>query len=403
MTSPLVPSRLGLEDYHPLEIASGFLRGQEQVEPLSADPALSMRAALEHAVLNALRRPPCVVSFSGGRDSSAVLAIATSVADREGLPRPLPVTLRFADDSASQETEWQETVVRHLHLADWQRIDLGTEIDVVGPYADTVLRRHGLLYPLNTHFHLPVLDHAREGSLLTGIGGDEVLSAARFRHLNAVLRRKERPRPRDLLSLVAAYGPRWIARAAVTRRDPYHLSWLTRSANRDLGRWRARSIAEQEVRWDRWITRSWWSERGRVQGERSIAAVAADVGAIAIHPFSDPSFLVTAARERGALGFRSRREALDILAGDLLPPGHSSRTSKASFNHSFFGPQSRALAAAWDGSGMDLTVVDPPALRQAWQQPRVDARSQWLLQVLRLRQLDVADGTGKHVQGGVRD
>ncbi|TQN37945.1 hypothetical protein FHU33_4618 [Blastococcus colisei] len=301
------------------------------------------------------------------------------------------MTLRFPKDPASHEGEWQEALIRHLRLEEWQRVDLETEVDVVGPYADSVLHRHGLLYPLNTHFHVPVLHHARGGSLLTGIGGDEVLSPPRFRRLNAVLRGQEHPRPRDLLSLAAAYGPRWLAATGVARREPYHLDWLTPVANRELGRWRARSIAAQDVRWDRWISHAWWTDRARVMGERSIEAVADDVGATAIHPFSDPTFLVTAARERGALGFKSRREALDVLAGDLLPAGQSGRISKASFNHSFFGPRSRALAAAWDGTGLDETIVDPRALRLAWEQPRVDARSQWLLQVLRLRQLGTVD------------
>ena len=70
----------------PLEVATGA--------PLGADPAapsLPMPrpggpvAALEHSVLGALLRPPCVVSFSGGRDSSAALAVATRVARQQGI------------------------------------------------------------------------------------------------------------------------------------------------------------------------------------------------------------------------------------------------------------------------------------------------------------------------------
>ena len=55
----------------------------------------SPRAALEAVVLRALLRPPCLVSFSGGRDSSLVLAIASDVARRHGLPLPVPATNRF--------------------------------------------------------------------------------------------------------------------------------------------------------------------------------------------------------------------------------------------------------------------------------------------------------------------
>ena len=46
-------------------------------------------SAVEDAVLPAVSRPPCVVTFSGGRDSSLVLAVATRVARREGLPDPI--------------------------------------------------------------------------------------------------------------------------------------------------------------------------------------------------------------------------------------------------------------------------------------------------------------------------
>ena len=48
------------------------------------------RRALEHVVREALLRPPCGVAFSGGRDSSAVLAVAAHVARRDGLPAADP-------------------------------------------------------------------------------------------------------------------------------------------------------------------------------------------------------------------------------------------------------------------------------------------------------------------------
>ena len=59
------------------------------------ETAATPRAAFEAAILPGLRRSPCLVSFSGGRDSSAVLATATAVARREGLPLPVPITHRF--------------------------------------------------------------------------------------------------------------------------------------------------------------------------------------------------------------------------------------------------------------------------------------------------------------------
>ena len=162
----------------PLEIASGLPFGApERIVPLPR-PGVGAREALEAAMLPALRRSPCLVSFSGGRDSSTVLAAATALARREGLPDPVPATLRAPGAARADETEWQERVVAHVGIADWERIEVHDELDALGPYATRVLRRHGLLWPFNIHFHLPLLDRARGGSLLTGVGGDELFSAA---------------------------------------------------------------------------------------------------------------------------------------------------------------------------------------------------------------------------------
>jgi asparagine synthase (glutamine-hydrolysing) len=70
----------------PLALASGVVWGRDPAaSPLPpAPPGVTVRAALEAVMVRALHRPPCVVSFSGGRDSSAVLALATHVARREG-------------------------------------------------------------------------------------------------------------------------------------------------------------------------------------------------------------------------------------------------------------------------------------------------------------------------------
>ena len=74
----------------PLEVASGLVFGllpAAEAAPAAGPPEDPLEA-LEAAVRPALERSPCVVSFSGGRDSSAVLAVATQVARREGLPLP---------------------------------------------------------------------------------------------------------------------------------------------------------------------------------------------------------------------------------------------------------------------------------------------------------------------------
>lgn len=78
---------------------------------------------MEHAVLPAVSRPPCVVTFSGGRDSSLVLAVAANVARREGLPQPVPATINFKGIKTAEESSWQELVIRHLGLDEWVHRD----------------------------------------------------------------------------------------------------------------------------------------------------------------------------------------------------------------------------------------------------------------------------------------
>ena len=98
-------------------------------------------------MLPALERPPCGVAFSGGRDSSLVLAVAVHVARREGLPEPIPITRVFPDVSESDEQLWQERVVRHLGLREWHRVTVHDELDVMGPHATAHLREHGIVWP----------------------------------------------------------------------------------------------------------------------------------------------------------------------------------------------------------------------------------------------------------------
>src|SRR5438874_582354 len=79
----------------PLEVACGRALDVEVDTPPLPDVDCDPLTALERACLPALERPPCVVSFSGGLDSSVVLAAAGRAARRAGLAEPIPVTHRF--------------------------------------------------------------------------------------------------------------------------------------------------------------------------------------------------------------------------------------------------------------------------------------------------------------------
>jgi asparagine synthetase B (glutamine-hydrolysing) len=381
-----------------LEIASGLVLGTTPGTPLP--PArLEARHALEQAVLPALERPPCLVSFSGGRDSSAVLALATHVARREGLPLPVPATNLFPTVEHADEGEWQERVVRHLGLDEWIRLEHEWELDCVGPVAATVLSRHGLLWPFNAHFHAPLLERAAGGALLSGVGGDELLLISNRSRLMELLRGRARPQARDALRLGFALSPRPVRRWARSRRVPIDFAWLRPEARRTI----ARTWADEQVRQPRrWRDVVDWVRRLRYieVGTGSLATIAADEDVRIVHPFLDPKFVAAIAAAPRNRRFETRTEAMTHLFGDLLPADLLARRTKASFDGAFWNEPSRTFVSGWDGSGIDHDVVDLDALRAEWSKDSPDPRTYTLAQALWLRtRARSGDGSEQALQG----
>ncbi len=372
----------------PLDLALGGPFGEDlSIGPLApaADRA-PPRAAFEACVAEALRRPPCVVSFSGGRDSSAVLAVAASVAAREGLPPPVPVTLRFAHVPSSHEDAWQEALVARLRLPEWVRLDLTTEVDLLGPSARAVIARHGVLWPANAHFHEPVAALARGGAVLTGFGGDEMMSPGWvWDRAGWVLTGALRPSRRDLAHAAASLAPAGVRRLALARRRrarerPPPAPWLTPAAAAAGAHLERLDEVEEPVRFDAAVLRSWWPSRYRSTVVESLGLVAGGHGAAAAHPFTDAGFLRALAAHRGRAAARSRTLAMRELFADVLPEEVVARRGKATFDGAFWGPEARAFAAGWSGAGADPRWVDVEALRRTWAGGAPDARSYPLLQ-----------------------
>jgi asparagine synthetase B (glutamine-hydrolysing) len=376
----------------PLEIASGLVLGSAAERGALPDlpGGTTLRSALEDAVRPALERPPCLVSFSGGRDSSTVLAVAANLARREGLAMPVPVTNRFPLSARAEEREWQERVLAHLRLDDWVRIASVDELDCVGPVAVGVLRRHGLLWPFNVHFHVPLLRAAAGGSLLTGIGGDEALSESSWARALAVLSGRALPRPRDALRLGLALAPPVVRRPMMRRRIPRLWTWLTPAAEDALRETLAAEAAAEPLRWTSRFRRL-HRFRSLSVGTASLALLAADVGVEIVHPFHEPGFIAALAGLPPGKRFATRDEAMRVLAGDLLPADVLLRRTKASFDDVFWGGHSRALLAHWHGDAVDRAVVDPERLRETWSSARPDARCFTLLQSVWLA-LDAGEG-----------
>jgi asparagine synthase (glutamine-hydrolysing) len=96
-----------------LDVASGVVVGQDHGprRPAFTFPGPDPRVRLTELAAELLASSPCVIAFSGGRDSSALLAFFVDVARRHGLEEPVAVTARWDDDAASDERAWQEHVV----------------------------------------------------------------------------------------------------------------------------------------------------------------------------------------------------------------------------------------------------------------------------------------------------
>ena len=87
--------------------------------------------------------------FSGGRESSMWLAMATRYARRHGHGDPVPVTLRYPDLASPEELMLQELVVAQLGLADSARVDPDDDLDLIGPVAGAALQRRDLFGALS--------------------------------------------------------------------------------------------------------------------------------------------------------------------------------------------------------------------------------------------------------------
>jgi len=360
----------------PLELAIGFPLGwDEEGSDLPRRRTIHPRQAIESVLRAALARPPCVVSFSGGRDSSAVLATAALVARRDGLPLPLPVTLRFPEAPGSQEQGYQEEMIRFLGLPDWERIELTSELDMVGPVAQRHLRRHGVLLPPFAHFHVPVFERAAGGTVLTGLGGDETLTEGPLGRLRSGLFRRS-----SLRALAVAAAPSAVRRWLFVRRRPQEgYPWLLPEVEQEVLRRRNAWRAGVTDRWDTSL-RVWLRTRYAAVRAASLGALARDAGAQVVNVFAEPKVVSGLAGHFGARGPVDRTAAVRELFGDVLPESVIVRRTKAFFDEAYVSDHTRDFVARWTGQGVDPTIVDLDRLAAQWQSVRPRPGSLLLLQ-----------------------
>jgi asparagine synthase (glutamine-hydrolysing) len=360
------------------EIVAGVVTGAEpvQVPPGAGNPL----QVLEAVIRPALARPPCVVAFSGGRDSSVLLATVVRLARRERLPDPVVVTLEF-DSEAAREREWQEIALGHVGIEDWVHLPQGDALDMVGPVATAALARHGVYYPGNGHMVVPLAAHARGGTIVTGLGGDEVFGSWPLHDVASVLARRRAPAPRDVRRLVTFAAPRGARTARYLSRNHWCvLPWLREPLRGRVARRIATEAGGSPRLWERRIR--WLARRRMWQVSiRTLDRLAGDHGASTLSPFVDPRFMASLARAGGPLGWGDRTDTMHALFGELLPESILERRSKAEFSEPFFGRHTKRFATEWDGhTGIDPAVVDADALRSVWLDAHPNGLSAALLQ-----------------------
>jgi asparagine synthase (glutamine-hydrolysing) len=371
----------------PTEIAWGYLVGHTgSLQPPSEGAPTDPRLALERVIRRSLERAPCGVAFSGGRDSATILAVATHVARRDGLPDPVPITRLFPEAPATDESEWQELVVRHLGLHDWIKHEFTDELDMVGPLATERLREFGVLWPPTLHVDIPIYESVGHGgSVIDGEGGDEVLGVAAHRvaPLSTVFRRERRPTKRDIRTALGATAPasirvrraqlRW--RSRIDRFAP----WLRPAVREELLRTAAQTERDEPLSFAASV-RKVPTRRTQTLTARNRRIFAGGHGVEFTSPLLDPDVVHALARDGGPLGRGDRTAVLRRLVPDLLPDAVLARTGKVMFGTAYMGRPTRAFAEHWNGEGLDPELVDAERLRASWRNEERNALTSALLQ-----------------------
>lgn len=389
------------------EVLLGFVLGKRSPPRRPSPPVgVSPREALEEILAEALGAQPCIITFSGGRDSSALLAVALKVARSRGLPEPTAFTLRFPGIADAEETSWQQLVVDHLKPRTWDVVEVDpSSAEFLGPVGTASLSTHGLLWPPALHLDTGWLGRARGATVITGEGGDEILGPRRATTLRTLLgairHQSSQLGPSLLREAAKEVAPARVRAAGAERRLSTlgYLNWL-----RDPWRTQALHDIAEFTTSERWS----WAEAVRshprctalLLGLRNRDWLAATFGARFVHPFLRSNFVDAIARHGGSLGYAGRTAAMRELFGDLLPDAVLSRSTKAAFNTTFHGPATRAFAQRWNGAGVDPAVVDVEVLRSSWLAERVHPGTTALLQTAWLASVRAPDpppaGPGPH-------
>ncbi len=348
-----------------LEVLTGVVLGLDEGVPVPAPDHRIPVEAWEHLLVPLLEAGSCFVAFSGGRDSTAILAVATRVARARGLEDPIPITLRFPGIAGAEESTYQEAVVAHLALRRWERVEPGESLDVFGEVATDLSRRFGALYPGNVHFVVPMAEHLRGGTLLIGIGGDEVMSGHAEYALAAALRGRRRPGRAALRALIERSTRRLNARARVLDEVLPHFPWLAPRVAAAFARGLVDDQREDPIFADRVLLRRTHRLGYLRRAMRDVQLVAASYGIRVTFPFLDPLFVARVAGRLGAAGYATRAETMASVFAGEYPAAWFEARPKAYFDGAFWTPLASRLARSIDVSPL-AEFLDERALRAHW-------------------------------------
>ena len=362
----------------PLELYSGIIAGRRRsalpADIEERDPGASPREVLERLLLEPLTNGPCHVAFSGGRDSSAMLATATHVARRHGLPDPIPLTVRMEQHPRTWETEWQELTIRHLGISEWKLVPVVHELDALGADAQGALRRHGLYWPSQAHSMLVFARNAGSGSLLTGGGGDEVFAGWSQRKVAFRRLIKLHPRRRAAKWIALSSLPQRAQTELLLARQKLETPWVRPEVERRLQREYRQRSRRRTKDWGE-VLEGFIDSRYLEFLRPVLDTFAMDHGVRLHEPFYDPRFIRAVVRAAPPEGYAGRTAGLEANFHDVLPREVIERSTKAVFTEAAWGPNAREFVAAWDGRGLDERYVAVDALREEWAKPRPSPRS----------------------------
>ncbi len=367
----------------PLELAAGHLLGRDR--EIATQLRFQQRSATPRAPLDSLRSAIArvvsertFVEFSGGLDSSLVLAATVDVCRERGLPAPIPVTVRYPSAPETDESPYQQAMIDHLGLREHLIIEATDEFDLLGPAARQYLRSNGASCAARIPTRGHLYAHLEHGSvLLSGEGGDEAFRSAPLAPLRFVGTALATRRHRH-----GAIG--WIGRTIRDLELPSRRllrgapDWLTPAAREQLSPayrgtfgGRGRTMASSH--------RAYRSRRSLIAVIDELTTQAAGHGVTYAAPLLDLTFLAELTASTPNRDFVERNYYFHQHFASVLPRAILDRTTKVTFGRPIFGPDTAAFAASWNGVGLPDDLVQPELVRRAWQHTR-DGRSALMLQ-----------------------